>query len=213
MDSRKILHKCVDCGKERLVRVRNGKPVNTRCQSCAHKISGTKRKWYNEICALGLPVKTGDELGYKVKGYYVYHPCEICGDKRWKRFVNGRIVSTICTHCRAKKHRMSGSPKWKGGRRKLNRKYFEVLLPFDSPYLEMAGKSRNILEHRLVMAQSLGRCLQSYEIVHHKNGIKDDNRIENLELHPAERHKQIHLLQERIKELELENQLLRRERI
>lgn len=81
---------------------------------------------------------------------------------------------------RLDQHFNSGSRNgmWKGGR-VYHKKGYVALKADDHPYRNNAGY---VLEHRLVMEKAIGRYLKLDEDVHHINGIKDDNRIENLQI-------------------------------
>ena len=70
-------------------------------------------------------------------------------------------------------------PDWKGGRHIDKDGYVPVWCE-DHP--NRRKYCRYMFEHRLVMEAHLGRLLNPEEVVHHRNGDKKDNRIENLEL-------------------------------
>jgi hypothetical protein len=74
-------------------------------------------------------------------------------------------------------------PHWKGGRGRANTAgYIARWVPADHPYASMRNHKGRVPEHRLVVAEAIGRPLRKEETVHHINGVKHDNRLENLQL-------------------------------
>lgn len=111
-------------------------------------------------------------FAYSKAGQGCFWKCQcICGREKPISACSLRNgTSTGCRHC-ATKHRgrtraWTGNP-WKS----------------DSGYVKQwATDGKEVWQHRVVMEEHIGRNLLPSETVHHKNGIRDDNRLENLEL-------------------------------
>jgi len=139
--------------------------------------------------------KRGMQINKKSQSLFIWHSCVDCGKERWVVIRKGKAKSSRCLLCglKARKHGSLGlfgenNPGWKGGRHKSNEGYIFIRVSLSDPYYSMVGATGYVAEHRLVIAKCLGRCLLKSEHVHHINGIRDDNRIENLELLSPDKH-------------------------
>lgn len=90
---------------------------------------------------------------------------------------NGKQVhSATCLACRDQSGQANSN--WKGGKTYHKAGYVMVRAP-DHP---RSGRGSYVFEHILVMESIIGRHLAQDETVHHINGVRDDNRPENLEI-------------------------------
>jgi len=110
--------------------------------------------------------------------------CKTCGKNSYRTLSEiKRGRTNYCSfECRKKGgynpyRKGQESPNWKGGTSKV--KGYIYVKCLEHPNKNSGGY---VAQHRLVMEKHIGRYLFKKESVHHKNGVKDDNRIENLEL-------------------------------
>jgi hypothetical protein len=133
-------------------------------------------------------------LGYKGWAKQIWCACPECGRQRWVQLTKLRQRGPkLCKKCsnRAKADALRGSQalNWKGGRYSCPRTgYVFIWLAPEDPLYCMATTNSYAREHRVVMARHLGRPLEATEHVHHKNGKKDDNRLDNLDLLSPSQH-------------------------
>lgn len=129
-------------------------------------------------------LKTARPRTYVTKNRYhtQLDRCMVLGCSR--KVLRRNMCSTHATH-----YMKYGTPLGKPNKERINANGYRILAggrvpPWFTSMLIKNGTSggQGVLEHRLVLAEALGRPLTSWEEVHHRNGDRLDNRIENLQL-------------------------------
>lgn len=190
--------KCNQCGKTFSVKYPSKKrPFCSKACSMQYRWNKTERNvkvFVCETCGKEFTVKASDHrlkegntikycskecmgVGMR-KG--ILKTCEICG----KEFYTTR--ARFCSQFCAREYRK---------RNYQHKSYMEngYVCEFQNGY----NKKGNVKQHRRIMEEFLGRKLEPDEVVHHKNGIKTDNRIENLEVMIKGEHSSYHRKKEK----------------
>ena len=126
--------------------------------------------------------------------------CPDCGRARFvdRRNIDGSLKQGSFTgRCHECHSRLRGesAPAWRGGRHLgSSGRYVYLTVPPNHPFACMANCRNEIAEHRLVMAEKLGRPLRQHEHVHHIDGDRTNNDPRNLMVLAGREHLRIEKL-------------------
>ena len=158
---------CIHCGMERTLSTNRFRhPPKCGC----HRINELIGKRIGKLTVISYLGKLPEE---NQKGYYWLCQCE-CGNKR--NYTTAAIMGGQYKSCGCMQE---GHPNYIHKNSKDASGYIQVYCP---EHPRSHKKGNKVPEHILVMEQVIGRYITKEETVHHKNGIRDDNRPENLEL-------------------------------
>lgn len=119
--------------------------------------------------------KTGKKQGCIKRDFGQITTCQDCGKKAFAS--NSAIKKGLGKFCSFKcRSRLENHPQWNNGR-KIDQYGYILLKKPQHPFKNSDGYVR---EHRLVIEKQIGRYLHRWEVGHHINKIKDDNRPQNL---------------------------------
>ena len=112
------------------------------------------------------------------------YPCRLrkkrqfCSKRCWYSFGFSKETKQKMSKARIGRFKGINHPRWKG---QYRCNYHNRIL-IRQPTHPNADKRGYVRQSHFIMTKHLGRCLTKGEVVHHINGIKDDDRIENLQL-------------------------------
>lgn len=137
-----------------------------------------------------MEIKTCSKCSKDFKPSSLHKKCPECKHEESKILCEcGNTMqrkAKLCQECDRQNQSRDQNNGWKGGISRHKKGYKIVRVDY---HPRLKNNPGYVFEHILVMEEKLQRFLLPEERIHHKNGVKDDNRIENLELwtsnHPA----------------------------